>query len=174
MLLSLPQSSRVSIVPYPSLLFATPSPFVSSVYCPSKSGLTKSTYNLQKSGGTKHATLAAATFLLRAAFGPPPSTKSNTIIGINSASPSPKSMYVGRRLSIPFRVLVAPASKADVRPPTTRPPNRRAKRTEVGLMSRDGLFRRRDSVQRVFVIRGMVKRFANASKRKALRIVEPF
>lgn len=44
----------------------------------------------------------------------------------------------------------------------------------MGFMSREGLLRRRDSVQRVFVIRGIVKRFAKASRRKALRIVEPF
>lgn len=165
------QCSRYS---HPPLLLALPLVFPSSVYFPSKSGRTKSTYNLQESGGTKHATLAAATPLLSAAFGPPPSIKSNTIMGINTASPSPRSIYVGRRLSIPLRVLVAPASKADVRPPTTNPPKRRAKRIEVGLISREGLFRRRDSVQLVFVISGMVKRFAKASKRKALRTVEPF
>jgi hypothetical protein len=156
------QCSRYS---HPPLLLALPLVFPSSVYFPSKSGRTKSTYNLQKSGGTKHATLAAATPLLSAAFGPPPSIKSNTIMGINTASPSPRSIYVGRRLSIPLRVLVAPASN---------PPKRRAKRIEVGLISREGLFRRRDSVQLVFVISGMVKRFAKASKRKALRTVEPF
>lgn len=36
-----------------------------------------------------------------------------------------------------------------------------------------GRRRRRDSTQEVFVTRGMVKRFAVASSRKALRIVEP-
>lgn len=41
-------------------------------------------------------------------------------------------------------------------------------------MSRDGLFRRSESVNRVFVIKGIVKRFAMASMRNALRIVEPF
>lgn len=36
-----------------------------------------------------------------------------------------------------------------------------------------GRRRRRESTQEVFVTRGMVKRFAVASSRKALRIVEP-
>jgi hypothetical protein len=40
-------------------------------------------------------------------------------------------------------------------------------------MSRAGLFSRRESVKRVFVTKGMVKKFARASATKALRTVEP-
>lgn len=70
-------------------------------------------------------------------------------------------------------MLVAPASSADVNPPTIKQPNRRANKTEEGLMSRDGLLRRNERMKRVFVIKGMTKRFARASRTKALRIVEP-
>lgn len=69
-------------------------------------------------------------------------------------------------------MLVYPASKADVSPPITMQPKSRAKKMEDGLISW-GRRRRRDSTQEVFVTRGMVKRFAVASSRKALRIVEP-
>ena len=73
---------------------------------------------------------------------------------------------------MPFRVLVAPASSAEVRPPTMMPPNKRANRTEVGLMS-EGCRTRKDNTNRVLVMSGMVKRFAIASRKKALRTVEP-
>ena len=52
------------------------------------------------------------------------------------------------------------------------PPNKRAKRIDEGLMC-DGCSSRKERTKRVLVIRGMVKRFARASRRKALRIVEP-
>jgi hypothetical protein len=53
------------------------------------------------------------------------------------------------------------------------PPKNRAKRTVAGVMW-DGFARRRDSVGRGCVIRGKVKRFRVASRRKAKRIVLPF
>lgn len=102
----------------------------------------------------------------------PPFAASIAKMGINNASPRPSNRYVGRRDSIPFRVLVAPASNAEVRPPTMMPPKRRANRTDVGLMS-EGWRRRKDRTKRVLVISGIVKRFAIASRKKAFRIVEP-
>lgn len=69
-------------------------------------------------------------------------------------------------------MFVAPASRALVNPPTTMPPKRRAKRMEDGLMS-EGWSKRKERTQRVLVMSGMVKRFASASRRNALRITEP-
>jgi hypothetical protein len=107
---------------------------LASVYFPSKSGLTNSTNNLQANGGANMPIHNTATVTPRAASALPPLLASIAKIGNKHASPMPNKRYVGRRLSIPFRVLVAPARRAEVKPPTTMPPKRRAKRTEEGLM----------------------------------------
>lgn len=116
--------------------------------------------------------LTTAVLVLNAASFPPFSA-SSARIGIKRASPRPSSRYVGRRDSIPFRVFVAPARRAEVKPPTMMPPKRRAKRTDAGLIS-EGCKRRKAKMNFVFVMRGIVKRLATASRRKALRMVEPF
>lgn len=115
--------------------------------------------------------LTIAARVLNAAF-LPSFAASIARIGSKSASPRPKSRYVGRRDSIPFRVLVAPASRAEVKPPTTMPPKSRANSIEAGLMS-EGCSSRRDNTKRVFVMSGIVKRFAMASRRNVLRMVDP-
>jgi hypothetical protein len=148
-----------------------PSPLV-SVYLPKNSGFTNNTNNLHKNGGTNMPIDTTATFTLIAASLLFPFAASSANMGIKHTSPSPSSTYVGRRLSIPFRVLVAPMRSADVKPPTMMPPKRRAKRIEDGLMC-EGCRRRNESTKRVLVIRGMVKRFAMASMTKALRMMEP-
>lgn len=53
------------------------------------------------------------------------------------------------------------------------PPKRRAKRMVEGVVLEEGWSRRRERTQRVCVMRGRVKRFARASRRKALRMREP-
>jgi hypothetical protein len=153
----------------PPTLF--PSPLV-SVYFPNKSGLTSNTYNLHINGGANMPIDTTATLTLKAASRPFPLATSSANIGSKHASPSPRSKYVGRRLSIPLRVFVAPASSAEVKPPTIIPPKSRAKSTDDGLMC-EGWRSRKERTKRVFVISGMVKRFARASRTKALRIVEP-
>jgi hypothetical protein len=157
---------------YSHFVPAFPSSFV-SVYFPSKSGLTSNTYSLHISGGANIPIHPTATPTLNAAFALPPFAASIANIGNKHASPSPSSKYVGLLLSIPLRVFVAPASSALVSPPTMMPPKRRAKRTEDALMC-DGCRSRKDRTQCVFVTRGMVKRFAQASATKALRMTEPF
>jgi len=109
---------------------------------------------------------------LSAASLPPPFVASITNTGININSPIPSKRYTILLLSIPFRVFVYPAKRAEVRPPTTIPPKRRAKRMVDGLIWA-GLRRRYESVVRVLVINGIEKRLRIASRRKAWRMVEP-
>jgi hypothetical protein len=169
------QPSRRLLLQYTQSYSRFAPPFPSScvsVYLPSRSGLTSNTYSLHINGGASMPMHPIAVPALNAASALPPFAASIAKIGNKQASPSPSSMYVGLLLSIPLRVFVAPASSALVSPPTMMPPKRRAKRTEDGLMCA-GCRRRKDSTQCVFVTRGMVKRFAQASATKALRITEP-
>lgn len=166
--LSAAQAGYSHLVPLP-LVF----PPFSSVYLPSKSGRTPRTKNLQTNGGASITIHTTATVALSAASFPLPFAASIAKIGNKQASPRPNSRYVGLLLSTPLRVLVAPANKAEVRPPTTMPPNSRAKSTEEGLMS-EGCSNSQERTQRVFVTSGIVNKLATASATKALRIVDPF